>query len=105
MWLHTQGLSNEQLAEIAAGVEPVELPDRLPLLLDARPVDVEPVPPLPGDRVEDLLLLVSANGPPVLKYGTVGGRPCLAFEFFQQCRSTEAAAMIPSIEWGDRIPE
>ena len=70
VWLHSQGLSDEQLAEIAAGVEPVELPDRLPLLLEVAAVYSEPVPPMPGDRVEDLSLLVSSNGPPVLKYAT-----------------------------------
>lgn len=105
VWLHSQGLDDEQLADIAASVKPVELPDRLPLLLEVAPVDFEPVSPMPGDRVEDLSWLVSSNGPPALKYGTVGGRPCVAFDFFEQCRSIEAAAMIPAIEWGDSIPD
>ena len=105
VWLHSQGLNDEQLADIAASVKPVGLPDRLPLLMEVAPVGFEPVSPMPGDRVKDLSLLVSSNGPPALKYGTVGGRPCVAFDFFEQCRSIEAAAMIPAIEWGDSIPD
>lgn len=42
---------------------------------------------------------------PALRYGTVGGRPCVVVDPFEQCRSIEAAAMIPAIEWGDNIPD
>jgi hypothetical protein len=104
VWLHSRGLSDEQLATIAAGVEPVQLPDHLPIALELRPPEFAPIAPQPGDRVGDVPLLVASNDTPRLRYGTLDGRPCVKFQG-PECRSVEAAAMIPSIEWNDHVPD
>lgn len=104
VWLHARGLTDEQLATIAAGVEPVQLPDQLPLALELRPPGYTTVVPQPGDSVDGVPLLVASNDTPRLRYGTLDGEPCVTFRA-PECRSVAAAAMISAIDWNDHVPD
>jgi hypothetical protein len=89
VWLHARGLDDSQLADIAGGVHPAELPDSLPLLLQLDQSTSTEVGP--GSN--------SLNS--ALKLGYLDGQPCMGFELWEHCTIPDQPAVFGTAVWGD----
>jgi hypothetical protein len=89
VWLDSNGLDDNQLADIAVGVRPVELPTELPLPLQLD--DPEPISVGGGSN--------SLNA--ALKVGYLDGQLCAGIELWEQCVIPDAPAIVGVAVWGD----
>lgn len=89
VWLHSRGLDDTQLADIAGGVRPAELPAELPLLLQLGQSPSTEIGP--GSN--------SLNS--ALKLGYLDGQPCIGFELWEHCTIPDQPAVFGTAVWGD----
>jgi|GEM_PF-4141022 len=84
VWLQSRGLDDTELAFVAAGVRPAELPSELPVLISLN--DPQPVPSGPG----------SISDERSVKLGFLDGEACVGIVMWEQCTSTAAPAVFAS---------
>lgn len=84
VWLQSRGLDDTELATVAAGVRPAELPSELPVLISLN--DPQPVPSGPGSNSEEQSV----------KLGFLDGHACVGIVMWEQCASTSGPAIFSS---------
>lgn len=92
VWLHGNGLSDDQLITIAAGVQPVQLPAAMPVTLQLTPA------------VNDTLQ-GSSSSSGGLQLGWYRGVPCVGFEMHSECYPADRPLIVDNAQWGDGMPD